>query len=396
MAAASPSSPARAETRGWPPTSPSARASPSPSWRPETRETLTGLLPDGGDRRQSPRLHLDAVGRARGARTGHRGGRLGPGDRPAAPPLRRARGALRPGEGRLGPGAPGPGRRRRARRGRPPARLDGPRPAAGAQRARARRARHRGAGRSERGDPLRAAPFALPAPRPGACARSPRRRPGRRGRRRRRMARRGREQGPPRRGRDPGAAVRRRRRRRRRRRPRRRARRPGRDQALEPGLRHKSEAGALALGLEGGDAVRAAGERLLALPEADGRASLLVEEMAARRGRAARRRPADGVVPALVVGLGGIWAEALDDVAIVPLPAEPGPRRGGPPRAAGGAAADRRPRRRAARPRRRGGARLTASASSCSIRASTWSRSTRRCWAARAASPSTPSLGAGH
>ena len=31
---------------------------------------------------------------------------------------------------------------------------------------------------------------------------------------------------------------------------------------------------------------------------------------------------ADAVVPALVVGLGGIWAEALDDVAIVPLPAD--------------------------------------------------------------------------
>jgi acetate---CoA ligase (ADP-forming) len=31
----------------------------------------------------------------------------------------------------------------------------------------------------------------------------------------------------------------------------------------------------------------------------------------------------DGVVPALVVGLGGIWTEAYDDVAIVPLPAGP-------------------------------------------------------------------------
>ena len=31
----------------------------------------------------------------------------------------------------------------------------------------------------------------------------------------------------------------------------------------------------------------------------------------------------DGVVPALLVGIGGIWAEALDDVAIVPLPASP-------------------------------------------------------------------------
>ena len=30
---------------------------------------------------------------------------------------------------------------------------------------------------------------------------------------------------------------------------------------------------------------------------------------------------ADAVVPALVIGLGGIWTEALDDVAVVPLPA---------------------------------------------------------------------------
>jgi len=35
---------------------------------------------------------------------------------------------------------------------------------------------------------------------------------------------------------------------------------------------------------------------------------------------AARR---DAVVPALVVGLGGVWIELLDDVAIVPLPATP-------------------------------------------------------------------------
>jgi hypothetical protein len=31
---------------------------------------------------------------------------------------------------------------------------------------------------------------------------------------------------------------------------------------------------------------------------------------------------ADAVVPALAIGLGGIWTEALDDVAIVPLPAD--------------------------------------------------------------------------
>ena len=29
----------------------------------------------------------------------------------------------------------------------------------------------------------------------------------------------------------------------------------------------------------------------------------------------------DGVVPSLVVGLGGIWTELLDDVAVIPLPA---------------------------------------------------------------------------
>jgi hypothetical protein len=35
---------------------------------------------------------------------------------------------------------------------------------------------------------------------------------------------------------------------------------------------------------------------------------------------AARR---DAVVPALVLALGGVWTELLDDVAIVPLPASP-------------------------------------------------------------------------
>ena len=32
---------------------------------------------------------------------------------------------------------------------------------------------------------------------------------------------------------------------------------------------------------------------------------------------------ADAVVPALVVGLGGVWTEALADVAVIPLPATP-------------------------------------------------------------------------
>ena len=88
--------------------------------------------------------------------------------------------------------------------------------------------------------------------------------------------------------------------------------------ASSPTLRHKSDAGALALGVSGADAVRAAFARVAA----PGRA-VLVERMAEPGIElfvAARR---DAVVPALVVGLGGIWTELLGDVAIVPLPAPP-------------------------------------------------------------------------
>jgi len=88
--------------------------------------------------------------------------------------------------------------------------------------------------------------------------------------------------------------------------------------ASSPALQHKSDAGALALGVLGPEAVRAAHARVAAAaPGAD----VLVEAMAAPGVElvvAARR---DAVVPALVVGLGGVWTELLDDVAIVPLPA---------------------------------------------------------------------------
>jgi acetate---CoA ligase (ADP-forming) len=87
------------------------------------------------------------------------------------------------------------------------------------------------------------------------------------------------------------------------------------------GLTHKTEAGALALGVADEPTLRAEYRRL-AGPHGDGGA-VLVEAMA--RGPvellvAARR---DAVVPALVIGLGGTWAELLDDVAVVPLPASP-------------------------------------------------------------------------
>ena len=87
-------------------------------------------------------------------------------------------------------------------------------------------------------------------------------------------------------------------------------------------LQHKSEAGAVALGLDGERAVAEAADRLLSLPEAAG-AELLVERMASPGVELLIAVSADAVVPALVIGLGGIWTEALDDAAIIPLPADP-------------------------------------------------------------------------
>ena len=68
--------------------------------------------------------------------------------------------------------------------------------------------------------------------------------------------------------------------------------------------------------------LRAAFERLSRLPEAQhGSSSLLVEAMQPAGLEVIVAARSDGVVPALVVGLGGVLAEALDDVAIIPLPA---------------------------------------------------------------------------
>ncbi len=86
-------------------------------------------------------------------------------------------------------------------------------------------------------------------------------------------------------------------------------------------LQHKSEAGALALDVHP-EEVREAAERLLALPHAEG-ATLLVEAMGGGGPELLFAAHRDGVVPVLVAGLGGVWAEAIDDVALVPLPASP-------------------------------------------------------------------------
>jgi succinyl-CoA synthetase beta subunit len=89
-----------------------------------------------------------------------------------------------------------------------------------------------------------------------------------------------------------------------------------------PGLRHKSELGAVRLDLRTAEEGRAAYRTLTAEPAArDTR--VLVERMADPGVELLVAARADAVVPALVIGLGGIWTEALDDVAIVPLPAGP-------------------------------------------------------------------------
>jgi acetyl-CoA synthetase len=85
------------------------------------------------------------------------------------------------------------------------------------------------------------------------------------------------------------------------------------------GLLHKSEAGALALALDDEAAVREAFERLAAI-EAPAGARVLVEEMAEPGVELLVGAHRDGVVPSLAIGFGGIWTEALDDVAVVPLP----------------------------------------------------------------------------
>ncbi len=89
-----------------------------------------------------------------------------------------------------------------------------------------------------------------------------------------------------------------------------------------PSLRHKSDLDALRLNLGDRDEARAAYRDLSASPASDG-ARFLVERMARPGPELLVAARGDAVVPALVVGLGGIWTEALDDVAVVPLPADP-------------------------------------------------------------------------
>ena len=88
------------------------------------------------------------------------------------------------------------------------------------------------------------------------------------------------------------------------------------------GLLHKSELGGLALDLRSEEDVRGAHRRLVELDVAG--SAVLAERMSPAGVELLVSARTDAVVPALVVGLSGIWTEAFDDdVAIVPLPASP-------------------------------------------------------------------------
>ena len=96
-----------------------------------------------------------------------------------------------------------------------------------------------------------------------------------------------------------------------------------------PEMRHKTANGALALDVRDEPGVREAFRRLRGSdPLTRGgsdplTASVLVETMAPPGVELLVSVRRDAVVPALVIGLGGIHVEALDAVAILPLPVEP-------------------------------------------------------------------------
>jgi succinyl-CoA synthetase beta subunit len=81
-------------------------------------------------------------------------------------------------------------------------------------------------------------------------------------------------------------------------------------------VQHKSELGAVCLGVRDEAAARTAYRRVSELG-----VGVLVERMATPGVELIVAARTDAVVPALVIGLGGVWTEVVDDVAIVPLPA---------------------------------------------------------------------------
>jgi acetate---CoA ligase (ADP-forming) len=96
------------------------------------------------------------------------------------------------------------------------------------------------------------------------------------------------------------------------------------------GLRHKTEAGAVALGLADERNVRWAYRDLVRNGKPGHRPrnqpthpQVLVEAMAPAGVELLVSARRDAVVPVLTVGLGGVWTEAFGDAVVVPLPADP-------------------------------------------------------------------------
>ena len=89
---------------------------------------------------------------------------------------------------------------------------------------------------------------------------------------------------------------------------------------VAPGLRHKSDAQGIRLDVMPAEA-RAAYRELVSSPAAvDGR--VLIETMEPPAVELLVAASSGGVVPAVVIGLGGTWVETLDDVAVIPLSAD--------------------------------------------------------------------------
>ena len=86
------------------------------------------------------------------------------------------------------------------------------------------------------------------------------------------------------------------------------------------GLLHKTESGAVALGLDDERNVRWAFRDLARANGHDSR--VLVEAMAPPGVELLVSARRDAVVPVLTVGLGGVWTEVFADAVVVPLPAD--------------------------------------------------------------------------
>ncbi len=84
-------------------------------------------------------------------------------------------------------------------------------------------------------------------------------------------------------------------------------------------IQHKTDIGGVVLGLTDPQRMHVAAEQLLAL-RPDG--TVLVEQMASPGTEMLVSATRDGVVPALVIGTGGIWTELMQDVVVIPLPAD--------------------------------------------------------------------------